>query len=147
MKPLPLTIPDLVERIEQLFDCRDGPYQSYVVHAGLPYSYVTLGWLGVTDKQHTDEYVIFRLREALFGQFYDLAAPFAGKPKPVLYWRYAAALRIGEESSKRRKYYTHKIRTRVAIPEAYEALTRVGIPEGSMIPNFKYPGDRNVELC
>lgn len=133
---IPLTMPDLIERIEQLFDCRDGPYQGFVVHKGLPYSYVTLGWIGVSDKQHSDEEVIYRLRGALFDQLFDIAAPFGPLgEKPVLYWRYHSSERISEESIKRRKYSNHKIRTRVAIPAA--GLLTCAIPEGGNYPRIK----------
>jgi len=141
----PMTMADLLERIESVFDCREGHYGPFArpspERLGMrmtpaqrqaweelhePYRYITLMWRAKLDgKQDTPGL----LRTALWGSFYTIWCQFPDREhiekcggvleraKPVLYWRFAPGSRISEERVKNGRWVFCDIRTRVAVPD------------------------------
>lgn len=118
-----MTLDELVEEIEKLFDCRYGDYRSYhtVRSSSVDpllseiYPYVTLGFIGIAKPNHPLEVTFEDLRAALLEQFKELRLEYG----PILYWRFAKERRIQEEINGDKgpdREGDIKIRTRVAIP-------------------------------
>lgn len=112
------SIDKLVEQVEHMFDCHNGDWRSYHTEFGLGgrtagmYPYTVLGLLAQATVPDAQE----KLRQALYTGFLKLRQTCKSE-RPVLYWRHAEAERIQEESFQEESAL-HKIRSRIAIPEA-----------------------------
>jgi hypothetical protein len=111
------SLADVVNEVEQLFDCQDGEYGPShrlfgdTVPNGPAYPYIALGLIATNSTPDAQEY----LRLAMLASFRMLHKT-CKSTRPVLYWRFAKEVRIQEETEKGGQKY--KIRTRIAIPEA-----------------------------
>ncbi len=111
----------LIRKIEEIFDCRDGPYQAWVEHDSTKHYYHSLG---ILCQSTGDEYLTVapeKLRNALLHTLLEIRSTLPPDTKPLLFWRYAPEQRIQEESEPLRgrgRRTLSKIFTRVAIPGA-----------------------------
>lgn len=129
------SIAGLVGQVEKMFDCRDGYYGSYHQVGDQTFPYTTLGLLALVDTVDAQEH----LRQALYASFVRLKKSCKSE-RPTLYWRYAKEMRIQEEegnihgglhSKNAVASLRHKIRTRIAIPEADFSVIDTVVPEGA----------------
>lgn len=159
-----ISMADLIARIEQLFDCRDGHYGAFA-HGGPPEEmlergnikglraweatyeplrYATLAWRAMINPKQD---VAGLLRARLLGDFYSILRQFPDRDhiedcggildraKPRLYWRFHESCRIGEERNRVGRYTYQTVRTRVAIPDC--DWSRVPhVAEGAIIPRI-----------
>lgn len=124
----------LIAKIEELFDCRDGPYQAWVEYEGERLAYVTLGW--ITEGLQDDPDSAFeKLRNALLHQLLTIREALK-REKPILFWRYAPEARMLEDSERDHGKVKYKIYTRVAIPGADWSLIETK-PEGAPFPRIQ----------
>lgn len=115
------SIDKLVQQVEKMFECKNGDYHQE--HSAWNESigdfdlfpYVTLSLMASSAMGDAQE----RLRQSLYTAFVKLETT-CKFDKPVLYWRYGVEGRIREEAERGPPGHTlrHKIRTRIAIPEA-----------------------------
>jgi small-conductance mechanosensitive channel len=107
----------LVEQVERMFVCKNGDHRAFHTawsnEAPVGYRehyYKVLALIVPIDVANAQE----RLRQLLYIALFKLKATCKSE-HPLLYWRYAEAERISEETNATHGY---KIRMRVAIPEA-----------------------------
>jgi hypothetical protein len=139
------SIEALVQQVELMFDCQDGDYCAYhTVHTDTPqgvgrdvYMYTNLALIAPASASHATD----RLRQMFYAGFQKLKKTCKSQ-RPVLYWRYAAAERIAEETEYQQAQgcepvpYRYKIRTRFAIPEAdFSVVSELVHQEGTPITN------------
>ncbi len=109
------SIDALVETIECMFDCKDGDHAShhsvYTEGRHETYPYTVLGLIALASISDAQE----RLRQGMYKALHKLKAS-CKSARPVLYWRYAKAVRVLEDVEHEMARY--KIMTRIAIPEA-----------------------------
>jgi len=106
----------LIRKIEELFECRDGPYQAWVEIDGGRIPYVSMG---ILCRCNDPEVGAEKLRNAMLHVFLQIRDQFPADSRPLLYWRYAPDRRMDEDVEKIRgagHWVTKKIFTRVAIP-------------------------------
>jgi hypothetical protein len=135
-----MTLDGLVAEIENLFECRDGTYDSYLIYEdadGVEHHirYRTLSWISVGTTFED-------LRRVMLDHLLTIAHDTKRRPdnaKPILYWRYAKERRIDEETQRRPfgKGLKLKIRTRVAIP-GYDWPDGSHVVEGTSLPEIDY---------
>jgi hypothetical protein len=104
----------LIAKIEELFECRDGPYQAWVEHENQKEPYISLGLL---CECRDPEVGAEKLRNAMLHVFLGVREQLK-QERPILYWRYAPERRMDEDVEKIRgagRQVTKKIFTRVAI--------------------------------
>lgn len=158
---LPMSMSDLLGRIESVFDCRDGNYGAFAVRLPEEFCserlrkweeqhehlrYYTLMWTAKLDTK-TDYPPL--LRAKLWGDFYAIWSQFADREhieqcggileraKPVLYWRFAKECRIGEEREKRGRWTYCSVRTRVAVPDC--DWSKLPYVNNGTDPNWRVP--------
>jgi hypothetical protein len=111
------TVEKLVEHIERMFDCQNGDYRAW--HTALDggeHLYSCIAIIAPASREDSQE----RLRQVIYSAFLKLKQTCKSE-RPVLYWRFASPERIqecAETDLERQTTPRHKIRTRVAIPEA-----------------------------
>jgi hypothetical protein len=130
------SVDTLVHEIETLFDCKDGDHRSeHTDPEGVSHPYHALALIAPADLRYGQQ----KLRFALYEAFVKLRASCRSS-RPKLYWRYAMAQRIQEEydAALSGAGARHKIRTRVAIPEADFCLVgALSPPDGALIATLK----------
>lgn len=111
------TIDALVERVEKMFDCRNGYFGSYHQVGDQIFPYTTVGLLATATIPFAQDH----LRQALYTSFLMLKRSCKSE-RPMLYWRYAKAMRIQEDTA-------GVVGAASPFPVQYKIMTRIAIPE------------------
>lgn len=110
----------LAEQVERIFDCKQGDFRAYhsvwdeELTGYREFSYSTFVVIAPASMLESQE----RLRQVIYTALFKLKQTCKSE-RPVLYWRFAKEERIQEEEGRSdRVGASHKIYTRLAIPEA-----------------------------